>query len=432
MNGNYFFDSLKRISIFDIESDETSTKRQRDNSLIDSFPDLIGYTKDNSSHLSCNNSNVLPSLSMSDDANNSRIHPFSDNIINQIDDCFLFNSANILDQNSDITPINSINEEQKLYDPLSLISGERYEAPSGFDILGYIPSIPSIINTDSTNSITPPSSTLNLIDNHTDLLSISHRLAQNSYINPINSDYDLLNPSKSNHLNPRSEVDRVLQTLIPEIITPNDTMELMGYKTNPMESLVPFYSEGNQLLPSFENTQSNANSDMWLPHIPDIPDISFARYSIKAYCLFEPEEEKIRLVEDYIKKYGIQINFENQSISNMKTIGIRSVIDRKTGLIQVTADLKKYNSQMISQNYKELQGKGGRNNLLEEKIYYVNRFKEMKKKNPDFADSNITTKIWTESKDDQLKSLSRDHGRNTLTKWQKVLNKGGFDDLLKN
>ena len=177
MNGNYFFDGLKGISIFDIESDKPSTKRQSDYSLMNSFADLIkpiakstdlmGSTENNSSQLLYNNRNVLSILPTSDDSNNSRIHPFSDNIINQVDNRL-------------------VNKEQKLYhyDALSLISGKRYEAPSGFDILGCIPSIPSIINT---NSITPPSSTLNMIDNHTDLFGISHRLAQNSCINPINS-----------------------------------------------------------------------------------------------------------------------------------------------------------------------------------------------------------------------------------------------------
>lgn len=300
MNRNYFFDGLKSISSFDIESDETSTKCQSDNSLMNSITDFIkpiatpidfiGYTKNNSSHLS-----------------------------------------------------NSVNKEQKLYDydTLSLISGKRYETPSGFDILECIPSIPSIINTNSTNSITPPSSTLNMIDNHTDLLGISHRLAQNSYITPINSDYDLLSPSRSNSLKPSfetipissavksiiqapclSEIDRGFSTFLPKMITLTDTMELMGYKTNPMESLVPFYSKGNQLLPSFKNSQSNVTSDMWLHHIPDI---SFARHSIQASCFFEPEaEESIRWAEFHINQILNQYKVTWEQINSYRK-GIMSI-----------------------------------------------------------------------------------------------------------
>ena len=78
----------------------------------------------------------------------------------------------------------------------------------------------------------------------------------------------------------------------------------------------------------------------------------------------------------------------------------------------------------ISTNYKDKQGVGGRNNLLKEKQLYKNEFTRLKKLYPHLEDGKISTKIWQEHKGNHLSSLSKEHGRETLRKWQKRQNLG--------
>ena len=86
----------------------------------------------------------------------------------------------------------------------------------------------------------------------------------------------------------------------------------------------------------------------------------------------------------------------------------------------------------INQNYRKIQGEGGKNKLLEEKKFYTNKFLKLIAKYPDKRHGSITSMIWEkyQGKDNPLGGLTITSGRRTLNNWQNKVMNGEYDHFI--
>lgn len=103
------------------------------------------------------------------------------------------------------------------------------------------------------------------------------------------------------------------------------------------------------------------------------------------------------------------------------------VVLRHNGLLEEAQEIEmlidKLNKPIIDKARKG-QSKGGKSKLLKAKKFFEHEFNRLRIKYPDYSPREITSMIWNSNKLGELKKLTLESGRRTLTRWQNILMSG--------